>query len=77
MYVQLTVCRFFFLFFFLFFLNLNLFVLWDYLCLFFIFKFIYFIYLFLAALDLWCGARASHRSGFSCCGAWALGTRAQ
>ena len=23
-----------------------------------------------------CGARASHCSGFSCCGAWALGTQA-
>ena len=23
-----------------------------------------------------CGARASHRRGFSCCGAWALGVRA-
>ena len=23
-----------------------------------------------------CGARASHCGGFSCCGAWALGTRA-
>ena len=25
---------------------------------------------------LHCGARASHCGGFSCCGAWALGTRA-
>ena len=24
-----------------------------------------------------CGARASHCGGFSCCGAWALGTWAQ
>ena len=45
-------------------------------------KFIYFIYLFLAALGLCCcvrgatlhcGERASHCSGFSCFGAWALG----
>ena len=28
-----------------------------------------FIYLFLAVLGLRCGAWASHRSGFSCCGA--------
>ena len=34
---------------------------------------IYFIYLFLAVLGLHCSARASHCSGFSCCGAWALG----
>ena len=34
-------------------------------------KFIYFIYLFLAALGLRCGVRASHCSGFSCCGAQA------
>ena len=33
-----------------------------------------FIYLFLAALGLRCCARASHCSGFSCCGALALGT---
>ena len=33
-----------------------------------------FIHLFLAALGLCCGAQASHCSGFSCCGAWALGT---
>ena len=32
-----------------------------------------FIYLFLAALGLCCSARASHCSGFSCCGARALG----
>ena len=25
---------------------------------------------------LHCGAQASHRGGFSCCGAWALGARA-
>ena len=30
----------------------------------------------MAALSLRCGARASHCSGFSCCGAWALGARA-
>ena len=35
-----------------------------------------FIYLFLAALGLHCGARASHCSGFSCCGARASDTRA-
>ena len=35
-----------------------------------------FIYLFLAALGLRCGVRASHCSGFSCCGARALGARA-
>ena len=35
-----------------------------------------FIYLFLAALGLRCSARTSHCSGFSCCGARALGTRA-
>ena len=54
--------------------------------------FILFYYLFLAALGLrccmqvfsscseWgllcCGERASHCGGFSCCGAWALGSRA-
>ena len=32
-----------------------------------------FIYLFLAALGLCCGARASHCGGFSCYGAQALG----
>ena len=32
-----------------------------------------FVYLFLAALGLCCGARASHCGGFSCCGARALG----
>ena len=32
------------------------------------------IYLFLAALGLHCGAWASHCGGFSCCGAWVLGT---
>ena len=35
-----------------------------------------FIYLFLAVLGLCCGVQASHCGGFSCCGAWALGTRA-
>ena len=35
-----------------------------------------FIYLVLAVLGLCCCARASHCSGFSCCGAQALGTRA-
>ena len=35
--------------------------------------FFFLIYLFLAALGLRCGARASHCGGFSCCGAWALG----
>ena len=40
------------------------------------FVLILFIYLFLAALGLHCGARASHCSGFSCCGARALGARA-
>ena len=47
-------------------------------------KLIYVIYLFLAALGLCCcarafsscGERASHCSGFSCCRARALGTRA-
>ena len=38
-------------------------------------KIILFI-LFLAALGLRCGARASHCGGFSCCGAQALGLRA-
>ena len=33
-----------------------------------------YIYLFLAALGLRCGVRASHCGGFSCCGAQALGT---
>ena len=43
----------------------------------FFLKIIYlFIYLFLAALDLHCGAQASHCSGFSCCGAQALGAQA-
>ena len=32
-----------------------------------------FVYLFLAALGLCCGVRASHCGGFSCCGARALG----
>ena len=38
-----------------------------------------FIYLFLTALGLrcCCRAQASHYSGFSCCGAQALGTQAQ
>ena len=41
-----------------------------------VYLFVYiFIYLFLAALGLRCGARASHCSGFSCCGARALGVR--
>ena len=40
------------------------------------YKFIHFICLFLAALGLHCGARASHCGGFSCCGARALGARA-
>ena len=44
--------------------------------LFFFYKFIYlFIYL-LEALGFRCGAQASHCSGFSCCGARALGARA-
>ena len=34
------------------------------------------MYLFLAALGLHCGARASHCGGFSCCRARALGARA-
>ena len=39
--------------------------------------FIYlFTYLFMAALGLCCGARASHCGGFSCYRAQALGTRA-
>ena len=29
-----------------------------------------------AGPTLHCGARASHCSGFSCCGAWTLGTQA-
>ena len=33
-----------------------------------------FIYLFLAALGLRCWVWVSHCGGFSCCGAWALGT---
>ena len=33
------------------------------------------VILFLAALDLRCGAWGSHCSGFSCCGAWALERR--
>ena len=37
-----------------------------------IYLFVLFI-LFLAALGLHCGAQASHCSGFSCCGARALG----
>ena len=39
--------------------------------------FIYLIYLFLAALGLHCGVQASHCGGFPCCGAQALGARAQ
>ena len=42
----------------------------TFLCLFFLIHF-----LFLAALGLCCGARASHCGGFSCCGARALGVR--
>ena len=46
----------------------------------FIYRFILFIYLFtylfLAALGLRCGAQASHRGGFSHCGAQSLGARA-
>ena len=30
----------------------------------------------MAVLGLRCCVRASHCGGFSCCGAWALGTRA-
>ena len=41
----------------------------------FFLKFICFIYLFLAALDLLWGARASHCGGFSCCRAQAVGMR--
>ena len=32
--------------------------------------------LLIAGATLCCGARASHCSGFSCCGAWAVGVRA-
>ena len=39
--------------------------------------FLIFVYLFLAALGLRRGVRASHCGGFSCCGARALGTWAQ
>ena len=43
----------------------------------FYFKIYLFIYFkFLAALGLRCCAQASHCSGFSCCGAQALGTQA-
>ena len=35
-----------------------------------------FLKLWRARAALRCGARASHFGGFSCCGAWALGTRA-
>ena len=35
------------------------------------------MYLFLAVLGLHCCTRASHCSGFSCCGARTLGSRAQ
>ena len=35
-----------------------------------------FLYLRRVGATLRCGAWASHCSGFSCCGAWALGTRA-
>ena len=39
--------------------------------------FVKFIYLLiLGALGLCCCAQASHCGGFSCCRAWALGTRA-
>ena len=37
----------------------------------FVFVFFFNLIYFLAALGLRCGARASHCSGFSCCGAWA------
>ena len=40
-----------------------------------IFHFFFLINLFLAALGLCCGVRASHCCGFSC-GPWALGARA-
>ena len=47
----------------------------------FLFLFIYLInlfiyFLFLAVSGPCCRARASHCSGFSCCGAWSLGARA-
>ena len=35
-----------------------------------------FLYLRRVGASLRCGARASHCGGFSCCEAWALGTRA-
>ena len=35
-----------------------------------------FLWLWRAGTTLRCGARASQRGGFSCCGAWALGVRA-
>ena len=35
-----------------------------------------FLWLWRAGATLRCGVRASHRGGFSCCGARALGTRA-
>ena len=38
--------------------------------------FFFLIYFFGAALGLCCCVRASHCGGFSCCGAWALGTQA-
>ena len=42
----------------------------------FFFKINLFIYLFLTALGLRCGARASHCGGLSCCAAQALGAQA-
>ena len=58
-------------------INLFLFTVFDVIVNEVVFLFFYkFIYLFLAELGLQCGARASHCSGFSCCGAWTLGARA-
>ena len=49
-----------------------------YLEIFFLINLFIFIYLlFLAVLGLHCGVQASHCSGFSCCGARALGVWAQ
>ena len=50
---------------------------WNHFLFFFIYLFLnLFIYLFLAVLGLCCRAWASHCSGFSCCGAQALGVQA-
>ena len=60
------------------FFKINLFILFIYFWLCWVFIAAHRLYLWLqrAGVTLCCGVRASHCSGFSCCGAWALGARA-